>query len=170
MSGGHERGHPVGARELPQFSGLDLDTIVDEVHRCASAIELETTPQAGTSLEQVRIAASDGSGDLLVTNDGQIRRTSDIQNFLCDGILNRPPVVAWAEVPGQLPAVQLGNLGTQLAVNVTNVTAQSPTTDGQAPRHFDIVLDRPRPLCGQGPEGSIELCRLHVSTRGFEAA
>lgn len=170
LSGGHDRGHPIGARELPQFSGLDADTVIDEVHRCASALVVETTTQAGELLDSVRIPAAAGTGDLLVTGDGRIRLGNDLQNFLCGGILDRPPVTVRAEVPGQLPAVQLGTLGSQLLVDVAGVAAQLPATAGAPSRQFDLVVERPRPVCGQGQAGAIELSRIHVSTRGFEGA
>jgi hypothetical protein len=142
---------------------------VDEVHRCASGVLVEARTGQGEVLDSGRVAAG-ASGQTRVTADGKVVLTSDILNFLCGGVLNRPPIRVRAELPSQLPVVSLGTLSAPLTVDISSTLAGLPQSNGEPPREFDLVIERDRPVCGIGGEGVVELCRIHVNTMGFEGS
>jgi len=167
LTGGHERNHPIAARELPPFSGLVEAELVDELHRCASAVGIESRTSQGTLLASGSVPLTSRQGEVRVTSDGRVNLTSDILNFLCGGVLLRPAITVRAEVPGMLPGVQLGALSGTFGVDIAAVVSALPQIEGEPPMSFDLVLERERSVCGVGSAGPIELCRLNVNTSGY---
>jgi hypothetical protein len=140
------------------------------MHRCGSSVLVEAKTGQNEALDSASIGLASRSGSIRVTHSGKIVLTSDILPFLCGGIVSRPPIRVRAEIPGNLPVVQLGSVSGSMTIGVASVLASLPQPGGNPPRDFDIVLERDRSVCGIDAPGAIELCRISVNTEGFEGA
>ena len=171
LTGGHALGHAIAPfPEMPGFTGYPQAEVVDEMHRCGSSVLAEAKTNQNEVLDSASITLASQSGSVRVTEGGKIVVTSDIMSFLCNGIVSRPPIRVRAEIPNNLPVVQLGSLSGPMTINVASVLASLPQPGGEQARDFDIVLERDRSVCGIDAPGAIELCRISVNTEGFEGA
>ena len=171
LTGGHELNHAViPAREMPSYAGLQVSDLLDALHRCGSSITVDAKTQANETLDSSSVPLDNHSGSLRVTRDGKIEIVSNVLSFTCGGIVSRPPIRVRAEIPNNLPVVQLGTLSGQMTVNVASIISALPAPGGVTPRNFDLVFERDLAVCGVGGPGAVELCRVSVNSSGFEGA
>jgi hypothetical protein len=153
---------------LPPFADFVQEELVDEMHRCSNAVTVQARTQDGVALDAATVTG--GTGSVRVIDQGRLIVTGDILNFVCGGVVSRPPVRVRAELPGHLPTVSLGTLSGPLTVDVGAVLGSLPEPGGEPARGFDLVLERDRAVCGIGAPGAVELCRVSVDTQGFEGS
>jgi hypothetical protein len=171
LTGGHALSHPIApVPEMPGFTGLPQPELVDEMHRCGSAVVVEAKTSQNELLDSSTIPLASQAGAIRVIEAGRIVLTSDILGFTCGGIVQRPPIRVRAEIPNTLPVVQLGTLSSPLTVNVAATLSSLPEVENEPPRNFDLVIERDRSVCGIDAAGAIELCRIQVNTTGFEGS
>jgi hypothetical protein len=169
--GGHNLNHPVTpVPEFPAHTGFTQSELVDEMLTCGSSVFVEAKTADNELLDSDTVALREANGGVRVIRGGRIVVTSDILAFTCNNLVVRGPIRVRAEVPGMLPVVQIGNLSGSLTVNVASVMSSLPEVEEEAPRNFDLVIERDRNLCGIDETGVIELVRIAVNTHGFSGA
>lgn len=168
VTGGHALNHPITAAPgLPDNIGISEDVIIDELHRCGSAVDAQARSVKNDVLGSVTVEFDQREGALRVTTPGRVVLINNANPFTCAGIVTRPPIRVYAEVPGQLPVVSVGTLSSSLTMDVAGTLALLPKENDKPPREFDIFLERDRSVCSIAATGTIELCRLHIDTSGF---
>jgi len=169
ITGGYALNHPIiVAREVPSFSGLVADDVIDETLRCGSTIQAEARASDNLLLASETVSLDDETGSVRVTDNGKIVLIDDMLGFTCNGIVSRPPIRVRAEVPGHLPIVQLGNLSGSMTIPMPSTLSSLPEEEpGEPADNFDLIIERDRNVCGIEAEGTIELARIHVNTTGF---
>ena len=169
ITGGFALGHPIiVAREVPSFSGLTADAVIDETLRCGSSLLVEAKASDNLLLGSTTVVIGEGTGSVRVTDNGKLVITDNMLGFTCNGIVSRPPIRVRAEVPAHLPIVQLGTLSGTTTINIASTLNALPEEEpGEPADNFEIIIERDRNVCGIEAEGTIELARIHVNTTGF---
>lgn len=167
LSGGHLLNHPIApTADMPGFTGFSQSDLLDQYHRCGSTLVFETrAAQGGVIMSATVGEGGNPNGDVTVINNGTIAIEDNLLPLMCGQTLARDVVKVIAEIPNQLPVVQLGALNTSMNVNVASTLNALPIDE---PQPFDLVFTRDRAQCGidNGGVTNIELYRVRVNVLG----
>jgi hypothetical protein len=166
--GGHNLNHPITPEpEFPAFTGFTQTEIVEELLTCGASFSAEARTSTNDLLGSTEVASGD-RGSMRVTDAGKVLITDNTLGFTCGGVVSRGGLRVRAEIPEELPVVQLGTLAGSITINVSSMLTSLPAPEeGELPSGFDVVIERDRKICDIDEPGVIELARIHVSAQGF---